>query len=132
MDNHTVEQRSYNMSRIRSRFTRQEIFIDMKLSELKIEHIMYPNIQGNPDLILGHTAVFINGCFWHKCPKCFHMPKTNVKYWSEKINKNTKRDRKNINILKSQKFRVITVWEHEIMEDPYGTVEKLIMKSEGL
>ena len=73
------------------------------------------------------TAVFIHGCFWHKCPECFRKPKTNKSYWVPKIKKNTERDWRNAKLLKSNGFKIITVWEHEIKKDP-GILLKKIRK----
>ncbi len=128
-DNLTKEQRSLNMSRIRSKWTKQEVAVHKSLSRNKIKHNMHPKILGSPDLILKSqkVAVFIHGCFWHRCSKCFKKPKTNRKYWLPKIKKNTERDRRNAKLLKSFGFRIITVWEHEIKKDP-GILLKMIKK----
>lgn len=76
---------------------------------------MHPKIEGNPDiLIYPKTVVFINGCFWHKCPKCYKEPKSNKKYWLPKIEANVKRDRKNQRLLRKKGYEVIVIWEHEI------------------
>ena len=62
-------------------------------------------------------ALFIDGCFWHKCPKCFIKPKSNLKFWNEKIKRNVLRDKKINKKLKSDKITVIRIWEHEIKKD---------------
>ena len=114
-DNLTSEQRSKTMSRIRSKWTTQEKKIHDYLKGNKIKHKMHPKISGSPDLIFENskTAVFLHGCFWHKCPKCYIKPKTNKKYWLPKIEANVKRDRKNNKILKKEGFKVVRIWEHE-------------------
>jgi len=50
-----------------------------------------------PDILLtgSNTAVFLHGCFWHKCPVCYRAPKSNEEYWLPKIEANVKRDKKN-------------------------------------
>ena len=89
---------------------------------------MHPNIKGSPDIILKDTktVVFLHGCFWHKCPKCYIKPKTNKKYWLPKIENNVKRDRKNNKILKQNGFKVIRMWEHEIKKDFKKILNKLL------
>ena len=114
-DNLTKEQRSKTMSRIRSKWTTQEKIMHDLLKGNKIKHAMHPKMEGSPDIILANTktAVFLHGCFWHKCPKCYTKPKTNKKYWLPKIEKNVIRDRKNSKILKKGGFKVVRIWEHE-------------------
>ena len=88
----TPEQRSYCMSRIRSKWTKQETKVHNWLKGHKIKHVMHPKICGNPDVILkeSNTVIFIHGCFWHKCQKCYKKPKSNREYWFPKIEKNVK------------------------------------------
>jgi DNA mismatch endonuclease (patch repair protein) len=54
-----------------------------------------PNIIGNPDLVIqeARVAVFVDGCFWHGCPRCGHIPRTNRAYWTAKLARNKRRDR---------------------------------------
>lgn len=127
-DNLTKEQRSKTMSRIRSKWTAQEKRIHNYLKGNKIKHKMHPNIKGNPDIILNETktAVFLHGCFWHKCPKCYIKPKTNKRYWLPKIENNVKRDRKNNKILKQDGFKVIRIWEHETKKDFKKILNRLL------
>ncbi|VVB76010.1 DNA mismatch endonuclease Vsr [uncultured archaeon] len=116
MDTHTEKQRSFNMSRIKSKWTRPEVVVHKFLIKNKIKHKMHPKINGHPDLILKgtKTAIFVNGCFWHKCKKCFKWPKSNLAYWKPKIMGNVKRDRKNYKKLRKMGFEVIILWEHDI------------------
>ena len=118
-DTLTPEQRSYAMSRIRSKWTKQEIKVHNWLKGNKIRHRMHPKIEGSPDIILKDKkiAIFLHGCFWHKCQKCFKKPKTNKKYWLPKIERNVDRDNENKSILKSKGYKVIILWEHEIKKD---------------
>jgi DNA mismatch endonuclease (patch repair protein) len=59
-------------------------------------------------------AIFVHGCFWHRCPKCdLRLPKTNVEYWREKFDRNVERDRRKENILVALGWNVQTIWECE-------------------
>jgi len=118
-DNLTKRQRSKCMSKIRSKWTIQEKKIHNFLKGNKIKHKMHPKLAGNPDILLTSTktVVFLQGCFWHKCPKCYKEPKTRKKYWMPKIQNNVKRDRKNAKILKGGRFNVLKVWEHDIKKN---------------
>ena len=77
-DNLTKEQRSFCMSRIRSKNTKPEL--KHKAMNLHLEY--QPKIYGNPDFIdwKKKIVIFIDGCFWHKCPLHYKSPKTNKKY----------------------------------------------------
>ncbi len=89
---------------------------------------MHPNIAGSPDIPLKDidTVLFLHGCFWHKCPKCYKEPKSNKEYWLPKIEKNVKRDKKNVRLLRKQGFKVRKVWEHEVKKDLNKVVNKII------
>jgi len=113
-DNLTKEQRSYNMSRIRSKNTKPEKALKKLLTKTGFKY--QPNLLGKPDFAdkKNKTAVFIDGCFWHKCPKHFKEPKTNRTYWIPKLEKNKKRDKK-INLdYKKRGWKVVRIWEHEL------------------
>lgn len=127
-DNLTKNQRSYIMSRIRSRWTNQERRLHGYLKSRKIKHSMHPKITGNPDLVLKvkKVAVFLDGCFWHRCPKCFRMPSSRTEYWEPKIKNNVKRDRMYARNLKNEGWYVIRFWEHQIIENPTKCVEEMI------
>ena len=127
-DNLTKEQRSRTMSRIRSKWTSQEKKIHNYLKSNKIKHKMHPKINGKPDILLSNTktAVFLHGCFWHKCSKCYKKPKTNKKYWTVKIENNVKRDRKNAKILKEEGFNILKIWEHDIKRNFKRVLDKII------
>lgn len=77
----------------------------------------YKKLKGKPDICFPKhkIAVFINGCFWHRCPKCnLNIPKTNTEFWEKKFNDNVKRDANNIKTLKKLGYKVIVVWECQI------------------
>ena len=71
-------------------------------------------------------AIFVHGCFWHRCPKCdLGLPKTNVGYWSQKFEKNVERDRKKEMSLQEIGWRVHTIWECELDSGASQLVEIL-------
>lgn len=124
-DRHTKEQRSYNMSRIPSVNTKPEIMLK---NVLKGTYLRFqPKIYGKPDF--GNKSrkivVFIDGCFWHKCPKCYIEPKSNRKFWITKIKRNVKRDRIITKELRKQGYNVIRVWEHQAKKDISKCAEKI-------
>lgn len=58
-------------------------------------------------------AVFIDGCFWHGCPRHATFPKTNTEYWLPKLQQNIKRDRETDGLLREAGWTVLRFWEHE-------------------
>lgn len=85
------------------------------------------SIIGKPDFYFPKhkLAVFVDGCFWHGCPKCGHIPKTNSKYWRTKIDRNKKRDASNRRKLLYRKFKVLRFWEHQLKNDLHYCINKL-------
>jgi DNA mismatch endonuclease (patch repair protein) len=117
-DDLTVEQRSYNMSHIRSTNSKPEEIVRKYLFAKGFRYRKnVRGLPGCPDIVLRkyHTVIFVNGCFWHKhdCPR-FHWPASNVEYWKKKITGNVERDHKNVILLESEGWHVITVWECEL------------------
>lgn len=115
----TRKQRNYCMSRIDSKWTVPEVKLHNALKGLKIRHKMHPKIDGNPDIILPDhkKAVFIHGCFWHKCGSCFVKPRTRTRFWIKKIDSNVTRDKQNIKKLRSSGWNVVVLWEHNIKKE---------------
>ena len=58
------------------------------------------------------VAVFIDGCFWHRCPEHSTMPKTNREFWAAKLQRNVEPDRENDRALDTMGWTVIRIWEH--------------------
>lgn len=59
-------------------------------------------------------AVFVDGCFWHGCPKHATQPKANARFWRDKIARNQARDRQVNRLLRKLGWRVLRIWEHEL------------------
>ena len=74
------------------------------------------NVSGSPDIYFPRkaTAIFVDGCFWHGCPMCGHIPKTRTSFWATKIRRNKERDRKTNHELKSRLIKVVRIWEHQL------------------
>ena len=84
-------------------------------------------IKGNPDFIFlkKKITIFVDGCFWHGCPKCGHIPKTNNSYWGAKLDRNKVRDKKNNRILRKEGYKVLRFWEHDIKNDLAKCITRL-------
>jgi len=106
--------RSQIMSKIKSKNTKLEIKFKKLIRGLRFRY--QPKIFGKPDFAHKKLkiVVFIDSCFWHKCPKHFRKPKANALYWIKKANSNVKRAQEVNNNLKRQGWGVIRLWEHDI------------------
>jgi len=73
-------------------------------------------LRGNPDFLFPEVrvAIFVDGCFWHGCLDCGHVPRTNRAFWAAKIERNRERDRATKEQLEAEGFRVLRFWEHEL------------------
>lgn len=115
----TPMQRHECMSRIHSKDTRPEQVVRRELWHRGYRfRKCVKTLPGTPDIVLPkyRTVIFINGCFWHGHKGCtkYVMPKSNVKFWKDKIARNQERDLINAQRLESIAWNVITVWECEI------------------
>ena len=113
------------MSRIRSSGTKAELLLKKELKKLGFAY--QPKLFGKPDFAdrKRKIAVFIDGCFWHKCPKCYREPKTRRDFWLPKIEKNVGRDKKVNRELKKKGWNVIRIWEHEVKKNQIKVIRKI-------
>ncbi|WHF52511.1 very short patch repair endonuclease [Chryseobacterium gotjawalense] len=130
-DRHTTKQRSYNMSKIKSKDTKPEILLRKLLFKEGFRYrINNSKLPGKPDIVLKKykTVIFVNGCFWHGHQDCryFVMPKTRTEFWSEKIKGNKERDQRNTALLQEEGWNVITVWECELKKNTVEDTVKLL------
>ena len=84
---------------------------------------------GRPDIAYPgrKVAIFVNGCFWHRCPHCnLPLPKSHTEFWQQKFERNVERDARKKDELERDGWRVITVWECEIKKDMQSTVSRIV------
>lgn len=129
-DNLTPAQRSYSMSRIRSRGNSS--------TELRLIKLMRgagvsgwrrkSKLCGKPDFSFPRfrIAVFVDGCYRHGCRKCALASKSNTEYWKPKIAGNIKRDRANNRTLKEDGWSVVRIWEHDLRATPMKCLAKIM------
>lgn len=81
---------------------------------------------GRPDFVFRQErlAVFVDGCFWHGCPRCYRRPDTNRKYWDAKVRRNRERDRQVKLRLAKAGWKVLRVWEHDLKR-PEGVARRI-------
>lgn len=129
MDVFSKKKRSEIMSKIRSKDTKIEKLVFRELRKNKIyfqKH--YRKAPGNPDIALPRKkkAVFIDGDFWHgyRYPTWKHELKTD--FWTSKIENNLKRDKRNRAKLRRHGWKIMSIWEHDLLKRREKTMRKII------
>lgn len=124
----TPEQRHKNMSHIKGKNTSPEIKLRKLLWSSGIRgYRVHYGLPGKPDIVFTRqkVVIFIDGCFWHKCPVCFRPPATNAEFWNEKLGKNVERDKIVTEKLEGDGWLVLRFWEHEVKKTPADVVDKI-------
>lgn len=117
----TAEQRSRNMAAIRSKATQPESLLIQLLRDLfpRRRQVLHAELPGKPDVYLPglKLAAFVDGCFWHGCPKHGRIPEDNSDYWGSKLARNKARDRRVTAELRQMGLVTVRLWEHDL-KDP--------------
>ena len=124
----TPEKRSEIMSRVRSSGNRSTelAFVGILRAEKITGWRRNFKLFGRPDFVFPRAgvAVFLDGCFWHGCPRHCRIPKARRKYWREKIARNRRRDRAVSRALRAGGWRVMRVWECRL-KSPAAALRRL-------
>jgi len=131
MDVLTPQQRSFNMSQIRSRNTKPEKVVRSIVHALGYRYRLHkPDLYGKPDIVLvRHRKIIdVHGCFFHmhNCKYGTVTPATNASFWRTKRLSNVERDRRNMHALKREGWKILIVWECETKR--HSTLVKKIEK----
>ncbi len=107
------------MSGIKGKNTKPELFLRSALHKLGFRfRIQRKDLPGKPDIVLPKykTIIFVHGCFWHQHPGCkfAYMPKSNVEFWTNKLEGNVIRDHLTEKALEEMGWRILIVWECEV------------------
>ena len=123
------EKRSQNMSAIRSKNTQPEVYLRKLLFAQGYRYrIADKSVPGHPDIFLRkyNTAIFVNGCFWHRHPGCkfAYTPKSRVEFWQKKFDDNVRRDSVVKAELLEPGIKLLTVWECAIRRMQRDKIEE--------
>lgn len=115
------------MSRIRGKNTQPEMEIRRELWHRGYRYRISLKLPGKPDIVFPRerVAVFLDGCFWHRCPDHFQAPSQNANWWCAKISRNVERDREVNATLKREGWTVLRFWEHEVKKSVSGVVRRI-------
>jgi len=128
VDRLTQEQRSWNMSRIRSRDTSPELAVRRYIHGLGYRYRLGSTLPGKPDLVFPRqrVAVFIHGCYWHRhgCRNTT-TPGTNTAFWLSKFDRTVQRDCEVQRTLQQLGWKTVLLWECDIERDISQATEEL-------
>jgi DNA mismatch endonuclease (patch repair protein) len=119
MDVFSKAKRSDVMSKIRgrgNRSTERRMAAMLRARRISGWQMHRSDIPGTPDFYFPELrlALFIDGCFWHQCPRCATLPEQNGVFWTEKLMKNVRRDRRVRRALNRAGIAVWRLWEHDL------------------
>lgn len=101
--------------------TKPEMLVRRRLWKAGLRgYRLHWNAPGHPDIAWPgkKVAIFVNGCFWHRCPLCnLPMPKSNVEYWTVKFGLNQERDERKVRELQRAGWKVHDIWECQLKKD---------------
>jgi len=120
-DRLTREQRSWNLSRIRSKDTSPEMTVRHTLHSMGYRfRLNRRDLPGSPDIVLPkhQIVIFVHGCYWHRheCRNGKVVPKTRTDFWINKFDENKRRDRRVAACLRREGWRVVTIWECQTID----------------
>ena len=119
MDVFSISKRSEVMSKIRgqgNRSTERRMAAMLRARGISGWQMHPMDVRGKPDFFFPdlRIALFLDGCFWHQCPKCSQRPKQNQSFWADKLAANVRRDSRTRRALNRAGLCVIRLWEHDI------------------
>ena len=122
MDKFSPQVRSEIMKRIKGKNTQPELRVRRIIYALGYRYRLHaPELPGKPDIVFRgrKKVIFVNGCFWHQHKNCklAPIPKTRVRYWTEKLARNKERDKSNVKRLRDRGWAVLVVWECELKNE---------------
>lgn len=127
---------SRSMKSNRAKDTSPEVMLRKALREVGLrDYKLNPKVvPGRPDIVYpdARLALFIHGCFWHRCPDCdLPLPKTNRGFWRRKFIRNKERDARKKRELKKLGWKVLELWECMIKKDASRLAERIVKKIES-
>ncbi len=119
--------RSQQMARVRQRDTKPELMLRRALWAAGCRYRKQAKLPGRPDIAFpgARVAVFVDGCYWHGCPRHYSSPATNRPFWVEKLRGNTERDGRKDRELEALGWRVLRIWECEVKGDLEAVVARV-------
>ncbi|MDZ4655053.1 MAG: very short patch repair endonuclease [Coriobacteriia bacterium] len=131
LDSRNDRKRIANVMRAnRSRDTGPEMALRRALAAAGVRgyRLHWVKAPGRPDVAWPgrRVAVFVHGCFWHRCPACSPpLPKSNAEFWEQKFRRTAARDLKDRRSLEQRGWTVLVFWECQIRENVGDAVNSI-------
>lgn len=121
MDNLDQKTRSRTMAAVKSHgnsSTEKRLRSILRSARIRGWSGQEKSLPGTPDFVFSRSrlTVFVDGCFWHGCPRCYRKPQTSIAYWQRKRQRNIARDRRVSAELRKLGWSVLRVREHSLRE----------------
>lgn len=128
--------RSWVMSRIRSKDTKPELIVRSMLHRCGLRFsLRRKDLPGQPDIVMPkhNMVVFVHGCYWHRHRGCkaARMPAANQEFWQDKFRKTQKRDRQHKKEIEKAGWRVVVIWECQVMKEPEKVLNRILSHIES-
>ncbi len=121
-------ERSRIMANVRARNTSLEVAVRRALWRRGLRYrIHVRRVAGTPDIAnrSKRVAVFIDGCFWHGCPRCYSTPSTNRRFWIRKLESNKRRRAQVLRTLRRDNWTILQFWQCRVQKDLDGVVDRI-------
>jgi DNA mismatch endonuclease, patch repair protein len=121
------------MQRQRRRDTHPELALRRELHRLglryRVDRRVLPGLRRRIDVVFGtaKVAVFVDGCFWHSCPRHATLPRANAEWWTDKLARNVERDRDSDRRLADAGWLPVHVWEHQDMVEAARRIRDVVL-----
>lgn len=128
MDKLTKEQRRKNMQAVKNKNSKIENLVCNALWNRGIKYRRnVANLIGKPDIAIKKYKIvlFIDSCFWHKCPIHYKTPAVNTEFWDKKITGNMLRDKKVNTYYLMNNWNILRIWEHQLKNDFENTIDEI-------
>lgn len=127
MDNLSKANRRKNMQKIRSSNTKMELKMRSLLHKRGKRFNINTDLIGKPDIVFPSKkiVIFLDSCFFHKCPYHYIQPKSNIEYWIPKIERNVNRAKEVNKTLRKQGWKVLRFWEHQVNKNLNKCINKI-------
>lgn len=116
----------------RRRDTKPELELRSRLWAIglryRVDHKVLPGLRRRADIafIGPRVAVFVDGCFWHRCPEHGTAPRANREWWEQKLDRNVERDRDTDERLAAAGWLVVRIWEHDAVDEAVIRIEHAV------
>ena len=120
------------MRRVRREHTTPELAIRSAIHRRGLRYRLHRSVPGvprvKPDIVFpkARVVVYVDGCFWHRCPAHGTLPKRNREWWEAKLEANVARDRRHAAALRDAGWEVVRIWEHEDPGEAALRIESLV------